>query len=46
MTHAIGKASTYYKTFIVQASLTIVTYDRQNIFIVQWLVPYKYDDHK
>jgi hypothetical protein len=23
------------KTFIAQASLTIVTYDRQNIFIVQ-----------
>jgi hypothetical protein len=34
MTLAKAKAKTN-ETFIVQASLTIVTYDRQNIFIVQ-----------
>ncbi len=34
MTLAWAKAKAN-KTFIAQASLTIVTYDRQNIFIVQ-----------
>jgi hypothetical protein len=34
MTLAKDKAKTN-ETFIVQASLTIVTYDRQNMFIVQ-----------
>jgi len=34
MTLAKAKAKTN-ETFIVQASLTIVTYDRQNMFIVQ-----------
>jgi hypothetical protein len=34
MTLAKAKAKTN-ETFIVQASLMIVTYDRQNIFIVQ-----------
>ncbi len=34
MTLAKAKAETN-ETFIVQASLTIVTYDRQNMFIVQ-----------
>ncbi len=34
MTIANAKAKTN-ETFIVQASLTIVTYDRQNMFIVQ-----------
>ncbi len=34
MTLAKAKAKTI-KTFIVKASLTIVTYDRQNMFIVQ-----------
>jgi hypothetical protein len=34
MTLAKAKAKTN-ETFIVQASLTIVTYDRKNIFIVQ-----------
>jgi hypothetical protein len=34
MTLAKAKAKTN-KTFIVQASLTIVTYDHQNMFIVQ-----------
>jgi hypothetical protein len=34
MTLAKAKAKTN-ETFIVKASLTIVTYDRQNIFIVQ-----------
>jgi hypothetical protein len=34
MTLAKAKAKTN-ETFIVQASLTIITYDRQNMFIVQ-----------
>ncbi len=34
MTLAMAKARAN-KTFMVQASLTIITYDRQNIFIVQ-----------
>ncbi len=34
MTLAKAKGKTN-ETFIVQASLTIVTYDRQNMFIVQ-----------
>ncbi len=34
MTLAKAKAKTN-ETFIVQVSLTIVTYDRQNMFIVQ-----------
>ncbi len=34
MTLAKAKAKTN-ETFIVQASLMIITYDRQNIFIVQ-----------
>jgi hypothetical protein len=34
MTLAKAKAKTN-ETFIVQASLTIVTYDRQNIILVQ-----------
>jgi len=34
MTLAKAKAKTN-ETFIVQASLTIVTYDRKNMFIVQ-----------
>jgi hypothetical protein len=34
MTLAKAKAKTN-ETFIVQASLTIITYDRQNIFIAQ-----------
>jgi len=34
ITLAKAKAKTN-ETFIVQASLTIVTYDRQNMFIVQ-----------
>ncbi len=34
MTLAKAKAKTN-ETFLVQASLTIVTYDRQNMFIVQ-----------
>ncbi len=34
MTIAKAKGNTN-ETFIVQASLTIVTYDRQNMFIVQ-----------
>jgi hypothetical protein len=37
MTLAKAKAKTN-ETFIVQASLTIVTYDRQNMFIVQAIV--------
>ncbi len=34
MTLVKAKAKTN-ETFIVQASLTIITYDRQNMFIVQ-----------
>jgi len=44
MTLAKAKAKAY-ETFIVQASLTIVTYDRQNIFIVQDTASYPRAEH-
>jgi hypothetical protein len=40
MTLAKAKAKTK-ETFIVQASLTIITYDSQNIFIVQGVSPFQ-----